>query len=364
MGILSGADYRQRTGETFHGLIVEDAWILVAYTWYGDSNLDGIVDAEDYAAMNLAYTLSHDADPDNDLPATWANGDYNYDGAVDDLDYLLAGGDASGVWKVEVVSDDGSAAVVGQTPFYDVTLPTLSEGSREVTATAYDAAGNTFVTPPLSLTVDRTAPDVTIDQALNQLDPTAGSPIRFTVVFGEAVSDFDAADVDLSGTAPGLPVAEVSGSGTTYDVAVSGMTGSGTVVAAIPAGAAHDAAGNANTASTSTDNEVTYDAPPPTGEIRGAKWNDLDGDGTRDAGEPGLPGWTIYIDGNANGHLDPGEPSDETDANGEYALAGLGQGEYLVAEVPQSGWSRHTPSRRPSTQAGPISRRIPPRPAT
>jgi len=41
------------------------------------------------------------------------------------------------------------------------------------------------------------------------------------------------------------------------------------------------------------------------GEIHGTKWNDLDGDGFRDAGEPGLGGWTIYLDQNGNGSLDP-----------------------------------------------------------
>ena len=40
-------------------------------------------------------------------------------------------------------------------------------------------------------------------------------------------------------------------------------------------------------------------------EIHGTKWNDLDGDGVRDAGEPGLPGWEMYLDHNANGTLDP-----------------------------------------------------------
>jgi hypothetical protein len=52
----------------------------------------------------------------------------------------------------------------------------------------------------------------------------------------------------------------VTGSGTTYNVGVSGMTTSGTVIANIIAGVAHDAAGNANTAATFTDNTVTYDA--------------------------------------------------------------------------------------------------------
>ncbi len=83
------------------------------------------------------------------------------------------------------------------------------------------------------------------------------------MIFSEAVSDFATGDVSFSGTAPGTLVGTVTGSGTTYNVAVSGMTGSGTVMASIAAGKAHDAAGNANTASTSTDNTVTYDVTPP-----------------------------------------------------------------------------------------------------
>src|SRR2546429_9374004 len=41
------------------------------------------------------------------------------------------------------------------------------------------------------------------------------------------------------------------------------MTSSGTVLASIPAGVASDAAGNLNTASTSTDNSVTFTFVPP-----------------------------------------------------------------------------------------------------
>ena len=50
----------------------------------------------------------------------------------------------------------------------------------------------------------------------------------------------------------------VSGSGTTYNVAVSGMTGNGTVIASLAAGVAQTGTGNLNTASTSTDNTVTF----------------------------------------------------------------------------------------------------------
>ncbi len=49
------------------------------------------------------------------------------------------------------------------------------------------------------------------------------------------------------------------------------------------------------------------------GEIRGTKYEDLDGDGVRDAGEPALAGVTVYIDRNNDGVLDSGgliEPDD------------------------------------------------------
>ncbi|HBE54330.1 MAG TPA: hypothetical protein DDW76_37680, partial [Cyanobacteria bacterium UBA11369] len=40
------------------------------------------------------------------------------------------------------------------------------------------------------------------------------------------------------------------------------------------------------------------------GLIKGKKWNDKDEDGVKDIGEPGVDGWTIYIDENNNGVLD------------------------------------------------------------
>jgi hypothetical protein len=101
---------------------------------------------------------------------------------------------------------------------------------------------------------------VTINQAAGQADPTNGAPINFTVVFSENVTDFATGDVTLGGTAEPTNAA-VTGGGTTYNVAVSGMGDSGTVIASIPAGVAHDAAGDANAASTSTDNSVNYEAP-------------------------------------------------------------------------------------------------------
>jgi len=102
---------------------------------------------------------------------------------------------------------------------------------------------------------------VTIDQATGQDDPTNTTPINFTVVFSEPVTDFDDAnDVSISGTAGGSPqisITPVGTDGKQYNVAVSNLT-YGTVIATVPAGKAVNSSGVWNYESTSTDHTVAY----------------------------------------------------------------------------------------------------------
>jgi hypothetical protein len=119
-------------------------------------------------------------------------------------------------------------------------------------------------------TIDKTAPTVTINQAAGQSDPTATLPIRFDVVFSEAVSGFvDAADVSLAASTADVSTATINiiGSGAVYTVEVSGVASTGTVVASVVAGAASDGVSNISAASTSTDNSVTYDPGVPSATI-------------------------------------------------------------------------------------------------
>jgi hypothetical protein len=74
--------------------------------------------------------------------------------------------------------------------------------------------------------------------------------------------------------------------------------------------------------------------------ISGAKWHDLDGDGVWDAGEPGLPGWTIQLNGGPRG----ANWITTTTAGGSYAFANLEPGTYTVTESLQVGWSRSAPA--------------------
>ncbi len=164
------------------------------------------------------------------------NEDGNFDG--EEIDYAT------------VSLNNGTATFQPSSPLEDGTYP--------IRARASDVAGNEGTSAVATVTVDTTAPTVTINQASGQADPTQASPISFTVVFSEEVTDFATGDITLDGTA-GATTATITGSGTTYTVTVSGMNVSGTVIATIAAGAAHDAAGNANLASESTDNQIQFD---------------------------------------------------------------------------------------------------------
>src|SRR5688572_544755 len=145
-----------------------------------------------------------------------------------------------------------TGTVTGSGTTYNVAVTGMT-GPGTVIATiaanvATDGGGNgnaASTSTDNSVTYDATAPTVTINQAVGQADPTSGTPISFTVVFSETVTNFATGDVTLSGTA-GATTAEVTGSGATYTVAVTGMTSNGTVIATIAPNKATDAAGNGN----------------------------------------------------------------------------------------------------------------------
>ncbi|MHB8954831.1 MAG: putative Ig domain-containing protein [Pirellulaceae bacterium] len=73
-------------------------------------------------------------------------------------------------------------------------------------------------------------------------------------------------------------------------------------------------------------------------EIRGHTFNDLNGDGIRDAGEGGTADVTVYLDQNHNDRRDAGEPFTMTDVDGKYSFAGLAPGTYFVAEERRTAW--------------------------
>jgi hypothetical protein len=60
--------------------------VLVKFTYYGDTNLDGVVNSSDYTRIDAAYLA--DQSSSNSLTG-WFNGDFNYDGVINGSDYTL-----------------------------------------------------------------------------------------------------------------------------------------------------------------------------------------------------------------------------------------------------------------------------------
>ena len=77
--------------------------------------------------------------------------------------------------------------------------------------------------------------------------------------------------------------------------------------------------------------------------IEGSKFNDLNGNGVWDIGEPGLEDWTIFIDFNSNGLLDGGEVSTTTDEFGYYQFTNLVADSYRIAEKLELDWTQTAP---------------------
>ena len=75
----------------------------------------------------------------------------------------------------------------------------------------------------------------------------------------------------------------------------------------------------------------------------GIKYHDLDGNGVRDEGEPGVAGFWIYVDLDDDGRLDLGEPAAITQADGTYNLRVDRAGTFKVREVNMAGWIQMTP---------------------
>ncbi len=83
---------------------------------------------------------------------------------------------------------------------------------------------------------------------------------------------------------------------------------------------------------------VAFDVADDLGTLRLEKYEDLNGSGTRDAGEPGVPGWVFNLT-NPQGNASIGT----TGADGSVSLAGVPAGLWQVQEVIDSGWQPTAP---------------------
>ncbi|HZZ41697.1 MAG TPA: family 16 glycosylhydrolase [Tepidisphaeraceae bacterium] len=63
-----------------NGTTPDSTTLFLKYTYYGDANLDGTINADDYALLDRGFRQHLTG---------WSNGDFNYDNTIDSNDYLL-----------------------------------------------------------------------------------------------------------------------------------------------------------------------------------------------------------------------------------------------------------------------------------
>lgn len=230
---------------------------------------------------------------------------------------------------------------------------TLSN-TATVSASNESATSNNSATA--SITVN--APDLTLSKVADQGTVNAGDLAGYTIVVSN-VGVGTAYNVTLTDLLP-------AGVNWSVDPAVSGVSISGGTLigsfATLPGGAAipihvsgvtdaADAGTITNTATVAATNEpagqTSNNAATANilvvaqGSIAGRVFCDASGDGTDNGGtEPGLAGWTVQLDRNADGTVDATTTSG---ADGSYSFGALTAGTYRVREVLPAGWTRTTP---------------------
>jgi subtilisin-like proprotein convertase family protein len=194
---------------------------------------------------------------------------------------------------------------------YSITTGALTAGVHQVVirvaaSSATPVANLSQASGALTVTIDPTAPGVDILDV--SPDPRTTGVGAITLVFTEPVYNFNLAGLLLTRDGSGnlLTAAQTlsTGDNRTWTLgnlaAVTGTAGNYLLRVRASGSGISDAAGNILAADVSD----AWQVLSLTGQIQGTVFTDRDGDGIRDAGEPGLPGWTVYLDRNNNGILD------------------------------------------------------------
>jgi hypothetical protein len=92
------------------------------------------------------------------------------------------------------------------------------------------------------------------------------------------------------------------------------------------------------------------------GSVSGVKFRDDNENGVQDGSEPGLPGFTVFVDLDNDDVLDAGEPFAVTGSDGAYTISGLETlTEVTVSEVQQAGFVQTAPTQPSFAFSGDIS---------
>jgi methionine-rich copper-binding protein CopC len=256
----------QKTYRVAIGNVTADGTVILAVKADAGTDLAGNASLASAGSATVTLDTTPPAVSTPDLAAFSDSGASSSDDITNITTPSFGGTSETGA-KVELF--EGSTLlgfVASSSGSWLITSSTLSPGSHTVFARATDAAGNVADSGTLTITVDTSAPSLTVARDASQASLTNAQPLVFEVAFNEPVTGFSASGLSLTGTA-GLGSASVAitnplGDQKTYRVSISGITADGTVILGVNAAAAADIAGNASLAAGSTAT-ITLDTTPP-----------------------------------------------------------------------------------------------------
>lgn len=291
-------------------------------------------------SVNLIATVVDDDNPPTVEIASPSNGDSIVEGATISLDVDVS--DDVQIRNVELLVNGQVIANELTSPFdFDFTLPFINDpqtppsGEISISATAFDQAGNSTTSAPVTVNlVPADSPEVIIYPLSQGTDPFADPSFEFHAdVFGP----FDIVQVEF--LVDGVVVDTIHQE--PYIGRIPQLTDASTITVV-----AVDVFGTEYTSRPLT-------LSPSTTAISGQTWQDLNSNGVRDANEPGLNGWTIEVVG-ANGNVVGTTTTADWDLNGSGLIdpiteAGLYQvivpaGQWTVRQIPRNGWSQSSPA--------------------
>jgi hypothetical protein len=328
-----------------------------AYTAWGDARPEftltpvGLVDGDSLLTTTLLFDGSPVApttpgtyEVGVELGATALGDASNYDVEV-----------STGLWIIDgptaVVIDPASGLTIGGLPFeirgsgFGFEAPTVFfDGVPATEVTLLDSGTIIGLTPEhaegvVTVTVGTTQGTVELVDAYTYVPPVPGpgisslSPGRGPVDGG---TPFTVTGENLWGTDGQPAVVLIDGhAATDVVVAEDGMSLTGVS----PAGTA----GAKDVDVLTADGGITFFLgfeyiPGPVGDVFGALWLDLDQDGVRDVGEPGIPGAVVWF-----GSPDPIEGELTSATAYAYQTSTGAAGAYLAENIPYGSWILGTP---------------------
>ncbi|QDS93136.1 Dockerin type I repeat protein [Roseimaritima multifibrata] len=136
----------------------------------------------------------------------------------------------------------------------------------------------------------------------------------------------------------------VSGSDGTYTI--NGAPGATTVSVVVPSNSAITTASTQSVVipTTGTVAAINFGVEQIRADVTGVKFADINGNGFREATEPGIEGVFMYIDLDNDDWPDTGEPQAITAADGSYSFDFDAAGTYTIREVVGPGYIQTTPA--------------------